>query len=76
MEKLQMNKTIGAAILVVGVILLFFGLSAGDSFASEFKEAITGNPTDRVIWLVVGGAALAVAGIVTLARSGRTASPR
>jgi hypothetical protein len=68
-----MNKALSIALLVVGVILLAYGISAGDSLASEAKEAVTGNPTDRSIWLVAGGAALGIIGLLTLlSRSRRT----
>lgn len=59
-------RGLAIAFLVVGVILLAYGLSAGDSFASNVKEAFTGTPTDRSIWLVVSGALLAVVGGSTL----------
>ena len=55
-----MNRSISFAILVIGVVLLIFGLNAGDSIASSAKEAVTGTPTDKSIWLIVGG----IAGIV------------
>jgi len=65
------NKTIGVALLVVGVILAFYGISASESFASEVNEAVTGTPTDRAVWFLVGGAALGVVGLVLLLRPGR-----
>ena len=58
-----MSKPLSLAILVAGIVLLVYGLSAGDSIASEAKEALTGTPTDKsmamiivgVIGIVVGG---------------------
>tara|TARA_R110002073_G_scaffold133527_1_gene280979 strand:- start:419 stop:703 length:285 start_codon:yes stop_codon:yes gene_type:complete len=67
----QPNLTMRATsilFLVVGIILLVFGLNAGDSFASEVSETFTGNPTDRSMWLLIGGAALTVIGGVGLMR--------
>ena len=64
------NKAIGIALLVVGVVLLIFGLNASDSLCSEVKEAFTGNPTDRSIWLIVGGSLLGVLGLVSVLRPG------
>ncbi len=63
-----MNKPIALALLVVGCILLLFGISASDSFASNVSETFTGNPTDRSIWFTVGGAALGIIGLVGLMR--------
>jgi uncharacterized protein involved in exopolysaccharide biosynthesis len=50
-----MSKALSIAILIVGLVLLAFGLNAGDSIASEAKEAVTGTPTDRSMILIVGG---------------------
>lgn len=64
------RRAIGIALLVGGVILLFFGLNAADSFASEVSEAFTGSPTDRSMWMIVLGAASAVAGLAMAAVPG------
>lgn len=66
-----MNKPLSIAILLVGVILLIFGLSAGDSIASNVKESVTGTPTDKSIWLIVGGALGIVLGGFGLLRGGK-----
>jgi hypothetical protein len=66
------SKMIGLALLVVGVILLIFGINASDAFGSEVKEVFTGTPTDKSIWLIVGGALLGVLGLVALSRPGGT----
>jgi Protein of unknown function (DUF3185) len=50
-----MNKPLSIAFLVVGLLLLIFGLSAGDSIASNVKESVTGTPTDKSLWLIIGG---------------------
>jgi Mn2+/Fe2+ NRAMP family transporter len=50
-----MNKALSIALLIVGVVLLVFGINAHDSLASSAKEAVTGAPTDRSIWLIVLG---------------------
>ncbi|MDB6113731.1 MAG: rane protein [Lacunisphaera sp.] len=55
-----MNRAVFLVLLVVGVILLIYGINAHDSLASTAKQAVTGTPTDRSIWLIV----LGVAGII------------
>ncbi len=50
-----MNRSISIALLVVGVVLLVFGINSHDSLVSGAKEAITGTPTDKSIWLIVLG---------------------
>lgn len=56
------RKAVGVTLLVVGVVLLIFGIQASQSFASDVSETFTGSPTDRAIWMIVGGAAAAVLG--------------
>ncbi|HTL67420.1 MAG TPA: DUF3185 family protein [Lacunisphaera sp.] len=65
-----MNRPIAIALLLVGVILLLFGINAHDSVASSAKEALTGTPTDKSVWLIVlGVVGIVVGGFGTL--SGR-----
>jgi hypothetical protein len=61
-----MNKALSIAFLVGGAILLIFGFQESGSFGSDVSRAFTGNPTDRTMWLLVGGAVLAVIGLVGL----------
>jgi hypothetical protein len=61
-----MNKPLSAALLVVGVILLVLGLNAAGSFSSDVSRAVTGNPTDKSIWFLVGGGAAAIIGLFGL----------
>lgn len=58
-----MNKIVGAALLAVGVLLLVMGFNASESFGSEVSEAVRGTPTDRSIWLLVGGGVMGVVGL-------------
>lgn len=64
-----MNKAISLALVVAGVILLGYGVSASDSVSSDLSRAFTGSPTDRTIWLLVGGAVAAAVGAAGLFRS-------
>lgn len=56
-----MPKVPSIAFLIVGVILLGFGLNAANSVSSEVSEVVSGAPTDKSIWLIV----LGVIGIVS-----------
>ncbi len=62
----MVKKAIGAAILVVGIILLYFGYQEYTSFASDVSEAFSGSPTDNSIWYLTGGAAALIMGVVLL----------
>lgn len=50
-----MNKAISLTILVVGVVLLIFGINAHDSIVSNAKEIVTGTPTDKSMWFIILG---------------------
>ncbi|MBL8874693.1 MAG: DUF3185 family protein [Phycisphaerae bacterium] len=50
-----MRVPVGLILVVVGVILLVLGIQASNSFASDVSRVFTGNPTDRSVWLIVGG---------------------
>lgn len=58
-----MNKLVGIVLLVVGIILLYFGYQAYDSAASEVSQAVTGETTDEAMWYLIGGAIAVVVGL-------------
>lgn len=67
-----MTKMIALGLLVAGVMLLVFGVNEMNSLSSDFSRIFTGAPTDRSMWMVTGGAALAVAGLAGIVfRSGK-----
>jgi hypothetical protein len=57
---------ISIALLVGGIVLIVFGVSASNSLNSDVSRFFTGSPTDRAIWMLVGGAAASIAGAVGL----------
>ena len=50
-----MNKIISLAILAGGIVLVVFGVAATDSFSSDISRFFTGSPTDKAIWMIIGG---------------------
>ena len=56
------QKMVGIVLLVVGLILLYFGLQASDSVGEQVVETFTGRFTDETMWYLIGGAAAIVAG--------------
>ena len=50
-----MNKTVSLVLLIGGIILVAYGFSAADSIGSDFSRLFTGSPTDKSIWLLIGG---------------------
>ncbi len=63
-----MNNVVGLTIFAVGIVLLIFGFSASQSLGSEISRLFTGHPTDRSLWLVVGGVGAVVAGLLLAVR--------
>ncbi len=63
-----MNRGIGIALLAIGIALLVFGINASESFGSEAKRFFTGTPTDKSMWLLIGGIAATTVGAVTTLR--------
>lgn len=66
-----MNKPVSLALLVVGIVLLIYGVSASDSIGSGFSRLFTGAPTDKTIWFLVGGGVAAAVGLAGLLRGSR-----
>lgn len=56
------SRTLGILFLVVGIILVAFGLNASDSVSDTISEGVTGRFTDTTMWYLIGGGALAVVG--------------
>lgn len=67
-----MNKPISLALLVGGVILIICGVSASDSIGSSFSRLFTGAPTDRTIWLLLGGIVATVVGLGGMLRGAKS----
>jgi drug/metabolite transporter (DMT)-like permease len=63
---MKATQVIGAALLVIGVILLFFGYQAATSPMEEIGEAIFGRYSDETMLYLIGGAVSAVVGLVLI----------
>jgi hypothetical protein len=59
---MQPNRIIGSLLLAAGIVLLILGISAMDSFSSQVSKFFTGSPTDRAVWLTIGGVVAISAG--------------
>lgn len=67
-----MNRTFSLVLLSIGAVLVIYGLNALDSLGSSFSEFFTGAPTDKTIWLLLGGVLLCFVGLGNLCRSGKS----
>ena len=63
-----MNKAVMLAILAGGIVLVIYGVSASKSFSSDVSRFFTSSPTDKTMWLLVGGIVAIVIGLVGLLR--------
>jgi hypothetical protein len=58
-----MHRILGLALLSVGLVLLILGINSSESPMSSFSELFTGQPTDRAVWFLLGGAVALAAGV-------------
>lgn len=66
-----MNKSLSLVLLVIGVILLVLGVVESDSISSDFSRLFTGEPTDKAVWLLIGGGIAVIAGLAGLSRGSK-----
>ena len=59
-----MNKAIGLALLAVGIALIVYGIDASNSASSSLSRTFTGSPTNKTLWLLLGGIASTICGAV------------
>ena len=66
-----MNRIVSLALLVGGVVLIVFGISATNSFSSDVSRFFTGSPTDKAVWMLIGGIVAAVVGLAGTLRGAK-----
>lgn len=66
-----MNKGLWLVVLLAGLAVLIVGINSSESFASETSELVSGSPTDKALWMMIGGGAVALLGLVGLIGSSR-----
>jgi hypothetical protein len=59
-----MNKMISIGLLVGGVVLIILGIQAMNSFSSDVSKFFTGSPTDKAVWMLIGGVVAAAMGLM------------
>lgn len=64
---MKSQQLAGIALLVAGVLLLFFGWQSSQSMGEQLVETVTGRFTDATMWYFIGGAVAAVVGISLMA---------
>lgn len=66
-----MNKIFALALLGGGVALIIFGLKATNSFSSDVSRFFTGSPTNKAVWMLIGGIVAAIVGITMTLRGSK-----
>ena len=66
-----MNKLLSIAILTGGIILMIVGINATNSFSSDVSRFFTGSPTDKAVWMLIGGIVATLIGLTTLMRNAK-----
>ncbi|MEX3930302.1 DUF3185 family protein [Paraburkholderia phymatum] len=66
-----MTKAISLALIVGGIVLLYFGGQSFHSFSNDVSRVFTGAPTNKTIFLIAGGIIATLAGLIGLASSKR-----
>jgi hypothetical protein len=60
------NKILGIALLVLGGVLIYFGINATDAPIEKLTESVTGKYSDETMYYLIGGGISAVVGLVML----------
>jgi hypothetical protein len=68
-----MNKLIFLALLVGGIVLIIIGAQATNSFSSDVSRFFTGSPTNKAVWMLIGGAIAAFIGLIGTLRGSKSA---
>lgn len=66
-----MNRIISLALLVGGVALIIVGVNATNSFGSDVSRFFTGSPTDKAIWMLIGGIVATCLGLMGTLRGSK-----
>jgi hypothetical protein len=64
-------RIIGIVLLVVGILLLGFGLNATESFTDAVNESVTGRYTDETMLYLIGGAVATISGLFLALRGSK-----
>ena len=66
-----MNKAVSIALIIGGIVLIVLGVQAMDSFGSDVSRFFTGSPTDKAVWMLIGGVVAASVGFFGTVRGSK-----
>ena len=68
-----MNRIVSLGLLAGGAVLIIIGINATNSFSSAVSRFFTGSPTDKAVWMLMGGILAAVIDLVGTLRPSKAA---
>ena len=68
-----MNRIASLALLAGGIVLMIVGINATNSFGSDVSRFFTGSPTDKAVWMLIGGIIATIVGLGLTLRRGKQA---
>lgn len=57
-------QILSIALIVIGCVLLVFGISATQKTGEKVVEEVTGHYTNKTVWYIIGGIALIAGGFI------------
>lgn len=69
-----MVQGISLALIVGGIVLLILGVRVSESLSSDVARFFTDSPTDRALWMLIGGGAALIVGLAGMVRGRLRAS--
>jgi uncharacterized membrane protein YphA (DoxX/SURF4 family) len=61
---MNITRIIGVVLLVIGVVLIIIGVTASRSLADNVSNFFSGHFTQKTMWYIFGGIAVAVVGLL------------
>jgi hypothetical protein len=58
-----MKRIISLLLVLGGVALLIAGINATNSFSSDVSRFFTGSPTNKAVWMLIGGSVILLVGL-------------
>lgn len=63
---MKTSQILGVVVLIIGAVLIVIGVSASRSLADNVSNFFTGRFTRDTMWYLIGGAGVAVVGVLLL----------
>lgn len=64
-----MSRGVGVLLIIIGAGLLVWGYKESSSITADLSNLFSGQPTDKAVWYVIGGAAALLIGLFAALRS-------